>query len=167
MVSGHNETAVVQRSDRVSIRILQVLVASAASFARGSFPAARTNRDRNPAAVVLPATGWLGRYFGRRRFLIACIALFTFASALCGMADSLGMLIMARILQGMGGGALQPVSQAVMLETFPQEKRGISMSIYSIGVIVAPILGPGLLAVVSLLLAPIIFLYRKSQPIAK
>jgi len=83
------------------------------------------------------------------------------------MADSLGMLIMARILQGMGGGALQPVSQAVMLETFPQEKRGISMSIYSIGVIVAPILGPGLLAVVSLLLAPIIFLYRKSQPIAK
>ena len=60
------------------------------------------------------------------------------------MADSLGMLIVARILQGMGGGALQPVLQAVMLETFPQEKRGISMSIYSIGVIVAPILGPTL-----------------------
>jgi MFS transporter, DHA2 family, multidrug resistance protein len=95
-------------------------------------------------AVVLPATGWLSRYFGRRRFLIGCIALFTFASALCGMADSLGMLIVARILQGVGGGALQPVSQAVMLETFPQEKRGISMSVYSIGVIVAPILGPTL-----------------------
>jgi MFS transporter, DHA2 family, multidrug resistance protein len=95
-------------------------------------------------AVVLPATGWLGRYFGRRRFLIGCIALFTFASALCGTANSLGMLIVARILQGMGGGALQPVSQAVMLETFPQEKRGISMSVYSIGVIVAPILGPTL-----------------------
>ena len=95
-------------------------------------------------AVVLPASGWLGRYFGRRRFLIACIALFTFASALCGMADSLGMLIVARILQGIGGGALQPVSQAVMLETFPKEKRGISMSVYSIGVIVAPILGPTL-----------------------
>jgi DHA2 family multidrug resistance protein len=95
-------------------------------------------------AVVLPATGWLARYFGRRRFLIGCIALFTFASALCGMADSLGMLIVARILQGMGGGALQPVSQAVMPETFPQKKRGISMSVYSIGVIVAPILGPTL-----------------------
>jgi MFS transporter, DHA2 family, multidrug resistance protein len=95
-------------------------------------------------AVILPATGWLGRYFGRRRFLIACIAVFTFASALCGMADSLGMLIVARILQGIGGGALQPVSQAVMLETFPPEKRGISMSVFSIGVIVAPILGPTL-----------------------
>ena len=95
-------------------------------------------------AVVLPATGWLGRYFGRRRFLIGCIALFTVASALCGMADSLGMLIFARVLQGLGGGALQPVSQAVMLETFPREKRGISMSVYSIGVIVAPILGPTL-----------------------
>jgi len=95
-------------------------------------------------AVVLPATGWLGRHFGRRRFLIFCIGLFTFASALCGMANSLGMLIMARILQGIGGGALQPVSQAVMLETFPKEQRGISMSVYSIGVIVAPILGPTL-----------------------
>ena len=95
-------------------------------------------------AVILPASGWLGRYFGRRRFLIACIGLFTFASAICGLADSLGMLIVARILQGVGGGALQPVSQAIMLETFPAEKRGISMSVYSIGVVVAPILGPTL-----------------------
>jgi MFS transporter, DHA2 family, multidrug resistance protein len=95
-------------------------------------------------AVILPASGWLGRYFGRRRYLIACIALFTFASALCGLADSLTMLIVARILQGIGGGALQPVSQAIMLETFPAEKRGISMSVYSIGVVVAPILGPTL-----------------------
>jgi MFS transporter, DHA2 family, multidrug resistance protein len=95
-------------------------------------------------AVILPASGWLGRYFGRRRFLIACIGLFTFASAICGLAGSLGMLIIARILQGVGGGALQPVSQAIMLETFPAEKRGISMSVYSIGVVVAPILGPTL-----------------------
>lgn len=86
----------------------------------------------------------LGRYFGRRRYLIACTALFTFASALCGLADSLAMLIVARVLQGIGGGALQPVSQAIMLETFPAEKRGISMSVYSIGVVVAPILGPTL-----------------------
>ena len=95
-------------------------------------------------SVILPASGWLGRYFGRRRFLIACIGLFTFASAICGLADSLGMLIIARILQGIGGGALQPVSQAIMLETFPTEKRGLSMSVYSIGVVVAPILGPTL-----------------------
>ncbi len=95
-------------------------------------------------AVVLPATGWLGRYFGRRRFLIACIAIFTVASALCGLATSLGMLILARILQGAGGGALQPIAQAVLLETFPPEKRGQAMSVYAMGVVVAPILGPTL-----------------------
>ena len=93
-------------------------------------------------AVVLPATGWLGRFFGRRRFLITCIGLFTVASALCGLANSLGMLILARILQGAGGGALQPISQAVMLETFPPAKRGTAMSVYTMGVVVAPILGP-------------------------
>ncbi len=95
-------------------------------------------------AVVLPATGWLGRYFGRRRFLIACIAIFTAASALCGLASSLGMLILARILQGVGGGALQPIAQAILLETFPHEKRGQAMSVYAMGVVVAPILGPTL-----------------------
>ena len=71
----------------------------------------------------------------------------TFASALCGLANSLAMLIVARVLQGIGGGALQPVSQAIMLETFPAEKRGISMSVYSIGVVVAPILGTALFSV--------------------
>jgi DHA2 family multidrug resistance protein len=95
-------------------------------------------------AVVLPATGWLSRFFGRRRFLIACIAIFTIASVLCGLANSLGLLILARIIQGAGGGALQPVSQAVMLETFPAEKRGAAMSVYAMGVVVAPILGPTL-----------------------
>src|SRR4051794_6444979 len=95
-------------------------------------------------AVVLPATGWLGRFFGRRRFLISCICIFTLASALCGMANSLGMLIVARILQGVGGGALQPMAQAILLETFPPEKRGSAMSVYAMGVVVAPILGPTL-----------------------
>src|ERR1700731_2918395 len=95
-------------------------------------------------AVILPASGWLGRKFGRRRFLITCIAIFTIASVLCGLADSLGFLILARIIQGAGGGALQPVSQAIMLETFPPEKRGAAMSVYAMGVIVAPILGPTL-----------------------
>ena len=95
-------------------------------------------------AVILPATGWLGRYFGRKRFLLACIGIFTVASAWCGLATSLGMLILARILQGAGGGALQPIAQAVLLESFPPEKRGAAMSVYAIGVVVAPILGPTL-----------------------
>ena len=93
-------------------------------------------------AIVLPATGWLGRFFGRKRFLITCIAIFTISSALCGLASSLGMLIVARIIQGAGGGALQPIAQAVLLESFPREKRGSAMSVYAIGVVVAPILGP-------------------------
>src|SRR5215831_3336578 len=95
-------------------------------------------------AVILPATGWLGRFFGRKRFLITCIVIFTVASALCGLASSLGFLILARILQGVGGGALQPIAQAVLLESFPAEKRGSAMSVYAIGVVVAPILGPTL-----------------------
>src|SRR6202022_1611076 len=95
-------------------------------------------------AVILPATGWLGRYFGRKRFLLTCIGIFTIASGLCGLATSLGMLILARILQGAGGGALQPIAQAVLLESFPPQKRGSAMSVYAIGVVVAPILGPTL-----------------------
>src|SRR6202166_3141614 len=95
-------------------------------------------------AVILPATGWLGRFFGRKRFLITCIGIFTIASALCGLASSLGLLILARIVQGVGGGALPPIAQAVLLESFPLEKRGSAMSVYAIGVVVAPILGPTL-----------------------
>jgi DHA2 family multidrug resistance protein len=93
-------------------------------------------------AVVLPATQWLSRYFGRKRFLITCIIIFTISSALCGLASSLGMLILARVIQGAGGGALQPIAQAVLLESFPPEKRGSAMSFYAIGIVVAPILGP-------------------------
>src|ERR1700740_2462479 len=93
-------------------------------------------------AVVLPATGWFGRFFGRKRFLIVCIGIFTVASALCGLASSLGLLILARVVQGAGGGALQPIAQAVLLESFPREKRGAAMSVYAMGIVVAPILGP-------------------------
>jgi MFS transporter, DHA2 family, multidrug resistance protein len=93
-------------------------------------------------AIVLPATGWLSRFFGRKKFFITCIVIFTIASALCGLASSLGMLILARVIQGAGGGALQPIAQAVLLESFPREKRGSAMSVYAIGVVVAPILGP-------------------------
>ncbi len=95
-------------------------------------------------AIILPATGWLSSMFGRKRFLIACIILFTIASGLCGAATSLPMLIVARVLQGIGGGALQPISQAVLLESFPPNKRGVAMSVFGLGVVVAPIIGPTL-----------------------
>jgi MFS transporter, DHA2 family, multidrug resistance protein len=95
-------------------------------------------------AIVLPASGWLGRFFGRKRFLIACIIIFTVSSFLCGAATSLGFLIVTRIMQGIGGGALQPFSQAILLESFPPRKRGIAMAIFGLGVVVAPIIGPTL-----------------------
>ncbi len=95
-------------------------------------------------AIILPAANWLGRYFGRKRFLIVCITLFTLSSALCGAATSLGMLVVARIAQGAGGGALQPIAQAVLMESFPVEKRGSAMAVFGLGVVVAPIIGPTL-----------------------
>lgn len=93
-------------------------------------------------AIVLPATGWLGRRFGRQRFLLFCLVLFTASSFLCGFAVSLPMLIFARVLQGAGGGALQPIAQAVLIESFPKEKQGQAIGVYGIGVVVAPIIGP-------------------------
>ena len=95
-------------------------------------------------AIVLPMTGWLGNQFGRKRVLISCIVMFTFASALCGLAWDLPTLIIARILQGFGGGAMVPIAQAIMLESFPQQKRGAAMAVFAQGVVVAPILGPTL-----------------------
>src|SRR5947209_2345047 len=95
-------------------------------------------------AIILPATGWLSTYFGRKRFLIVCIIIFTIASAMCGAATSLSMLIVARVLQGAGGGALQPIAQSVLLESFPPEKRGSAMALFGLGVVVAPIIGPTL-----------------------
>ena len=95
-------------------------------------------------AIVLPATSWISSYIGRKRFLIFCIILFTFASALCGAAPNLALLILARILQGIGGGALQPIAQAVLLESFPPARRGAAMALYGMGVVVAPIIGPTL-----------------------
>ena len=95
-------------------------------------------------AIVLPATGWLSSTFGRKKFLITCIIIFTAASAVCGAATSLPMLIIARIIQGTGGGALQPISQAVLLESFPSKKRGVAMAAFGMGVVVAPIIGPTL-----------------------
>jgi MFS transporter, DHA2 family, multidrug resistance protein len=95
-------------------------------------------------AIVLPMSGWLSSVFGRKRFYMTCVLLFTVSSALCGLAPSLGMLIVFRILQGLGGGALQPISQAIMRESFPRERQGMAMAIYGMGVVFAPVIGPTL-----------------------
>jgi len=95
-------------------------------------------------AIVLPLTGWLSSLFGRKRFYMACVAIFTLSSFLCGVAPSLGLLVLFRVLQGAGGGALQPVSQAILVESFPKEKQGMAMAIYGMGVVVAPVVGPTL-----------------------
>jgi DHA2 family multidrug resistance protein len=93
-------------------------------------------------AIVLPITGWMANYFGRKRLLIAAVAGFTAASFLCGLAQSLPMLILFRTLQGASGGALQPLSQAVLLEAFPPQERGKAMAFWGLGIVVAPMLGP-------------------------
>ena len=95
-------------------------------------------------AVVLPMTGWLARMFGRKRFLITCIILFTFSSLLCGAAPTLATLIFFRIIQGAAGGALIPTSQAIMMETFPPHQQGMSMAIFGVGAMFGPIIGPAL-----------------------
>ena len=95
-------------------------------------------------AIILPMTGWLSNYFGRKRLLILCIGIFTATSALCGAAPTLATLVIARILQGIGGGAMVPIAQAVLLESFPPQKRGVAMAAFAQGVVVAPILGPTL-----------------------
>ena len=95
-------------------------------------------------AIVLPLTGWFSTLFGRKRFYMTCVAIFTISSMLCGLAPSLALLVFFRILQGAGGGALQPISQAILLESFPKEKRGVAMAVFGIGVVMAPIIGPTL-----------------------
>src|SRR5213076_962608 len=93
-------------------------------------------------AIVLPMTGWLAGRFGRKRLLLGAVVGFTAASFLCGLAPSLGFLIAFRIVQGACGGGLQPLSQAVLLESFPAEKRGQAMAFWALGIVVAPMLGP-------------------------
>ncbi len=95
-------------------------------------------------AIVLPLTGWFSSIFGRKRFYMACVVIFTLSSLLCGLAPSLPLLVFFRILQGAGGGALQPISQAILLESFPKEKRGMAMAVFGMGVVLAPIIGPTL-----------------------
>jgi DHA2 family multidrug resistance protein len=95
-------------------------------------------------AIVLTISGWLGRVFGRKRYFLVCIAMFTVFSFLCGSAQSLPQLIIFRLLQGFFGGGLQPNQQAIILDTFPPEKRGQAFSVTAVATIVAPVLGPTL-----------------------
>jgi len=95
-------------------------------------------------AIVLPLTGWFSSVFGRKRFYMTCVVIFTISSFLCGMAPTLGLLVFFRVLQGAGGGALQPISQAILVESFPKNKQGMAMAVYGMGVVVAPIIGPTL-----------------------
>src|SRR5580692_11838717 len=96
------------------------------------------------SAIVLPISGWLSNRIGRKRFYMTCVALFTICSFLCGIAQTLPMLIFARILQGLGGGGLAPSEQAILADTFPIEKRGQAFALYGMAVVVAPAIGPTL-----------------------
>lgn len=94
------------------------------------------------SGIILPSVSWFSGVFGRKKFFISCILIFTIASFFCGLATSLNQLILARIIQGLGGGAIMPISQAILLESFPVEKRRLSMSVFAVGVILAPVIGP-------------------------
>jgi MFS transporter, DHA2 family, multidrug resistance protein len=95
-------------------------------------------------AIVLPITGWLVSLFGRKRFFMTCMAIFTVSSLFCGLAPNLGFLLLFRVLQGAGGGGLQPMAQAILADTFPPEKRGLAFSVYGITAVCAPAIGPTL-----------------------
>jgi len=95
-------------------------------------------------AVVLPLSAWLSRVFGRKRYYMLCVVLFTTSSVLCGLAPSLGLLILFRVLQGVGGGGLAPVEQAILVDTFPPEKRPAAFALYSMAIVTAPAIGPPL-----------------------
>jgi DHA2 family multidrug resistance protein len=95
-------------------------------------------------AVVLPITGWLASHLGRRNYFLLSIAIFTLSSALCGMSTGLGQLIVFRVIQGLAGGGLQPCSQGVLLDAFPQEKQGAAMTLFGFAALIAPVLGPTL-----------------------
>jgi MFS transporter, DHA2 family, multidrug resistance protein len=95
-------------------------------------------------AVVLPISGWLASVLGRKRFFMGCLVIFTLSSLLCGIAPSLGAIILFRILQGAGGGGLQPMAQAILADTFPPEKRGLAFALYGVTAVIAPTIGPTL-----------------------
>src|SRR5258708_3006427 len=95
-------------------------------------------------AIVLPLSGWFSGLIGRKKFYMTCVAIFTASSFLCGLAPSLGVLVIFRILQGVGGGGLQPSEQAILNDTFPLEERRMAFALYRLAVVVAPTIGPWL-----------------------
>ena len=95
-------------------------------------------------AMIIPLSSWLSTALGRKRYYMGCVAVFTVTSALCGLAATLPMLILWRIVQGVAGGGLQPVSQAILLDTFPAERRAAGMAVYGVAALTAPVLGPTL-----------------------
>ena len=95
-------------------------------------------------AVILPASAYLTTFIGRKRFYMICVVLFGMSSALCGLAPSLGLLILFRVLQGAGGGGLQPSEQSILADTFAPEKRGQAFALYGFAVVCAPAIGPTL-----------------------
>src|SRR6188474_1741288 len=95
-------------------------------------------------AIVLPISGWLAMRLGRRNYFLLSISTFAFASAMCGMATNLEMLIAARVLQGLAGGGLQPSSQGVLLDAFPRDKQGTAQAVFGIAALLAPVVGPTL-----------------------
>ena len=95
-------------------------------------------------AIVLPISGWIAVRFGRKRFFMGCLAVFTVSSFLCGVAPNLGFLLLFRVLQGAGGGGLQPMAQAILADTFPPHQRGLAFALYGITAVMAPTIGPTL-----------------------
>jgi len=95
-------------------------------------------------AFILPISGWLSAHLGRRNYFLASIAIFTLSSLLCGLAGSLGQLILFRVIQGLAGGGLQPSSQSILLDAFPREKQGVAMTLFAFAALIAPIVGPTL-----------------------
>ena len=95
-------------------------------------------------AIILPISGWLSAHLGRRNYFLLSIAVFTLASALCGMATSLTQIILFRVLQGLAGGGLQPSSQGVLIDSFPPEKQGLAQTLFGIAALIGPIVGPTL-----------------------
>ncbi len=93
-------------------------------------------------AVILPMSAWLSRVFGRKNYYMACVALFTITSFFCGIAPTLGIMLMARVLQGIGGGGLAPVEQAILVDTFPPAKRASAFALYTVAIVTAPAIGP-------------------------
>ena len=133
------------------MEILDTTIANVAlRYIAGGLAAAETDADwvitsyLAANAIVLPITGWLSAHLGRRNYFLLSIALFTLASAMCGLATSLSQMILFRVIQGLAGGGLQPCSQGVLLDVFPEEKQGTAMTLFGIAAIIAPIVGPTL-----------------------